>query len=118
MSKYKKIILGIFTFWPIVYMVIFFLFFLQSFFMAFSKKVHPNFSGIVFFIIFGLHFLTIILVVFLLIIYIINVFKNKKISPDMKTFWAVVLLLGNFIAMPIYWYLYIFKEQNQKPSTK
>jgi len=30
----------------------------------------------------------------------------------------VVLLLGNFIAMPIYWYLYIFKEQNQKPSTK
>ena len=56
----------------------------------------------------------------LLFIYIKNVFKNERISQDKKALWVVVLFFGNFIAMPIYWYLYIWKEpkQGQLPEQK
>jgi len=49
-----------------------------------------------------------------LFIYIKNVFKNERISQDKKALWVVVLFLGGFVAMPIYWYLYIWKEPKQK----
>lgn len=112
MSKSKKIVLGIFTMWPIVYMGIFFLFVFSQTFLSFSagEKNEPP-TG--FFLIFILHFLTIILLLVLLFIYIKNVFKNDSISQDKKAFWAAVLFLGNMIAMPIYWYRYIWKEQKK-----
>ena len=119
MSKSKKIALGIFTIWPIVYMAIFFLFVLSQFFIT-SPDGRTNEPPPGFFVIFGLHLLTIILIFILLFIYIKNVFKNDGVSQDKKALWAVVLFLGNFIAMPVYWYLYIWREprQNQLPEQK
>lgn len=113
MSRSKKIILGIATFWPILYMVIFFLFVFSQFFTVFSSS---EFEGppTGFLIIFGLHFLTIVLLFILLFIYVRNVFKNERISQDKKALWAVVLFFGNFIAMPIYWYLYIWKKSKME----
>jgi hypothetical protein len=49
----------------------------------------------------------------LLGIYVVNVFKNDHVSKDKKALWAVVLFLGNVIAMPVYWYLYIWKEDDK-----
>ena len=46
----------------------------------------------------------------LTIYYMVNVFRNDQVDKDKKVLWAVVLFMGNMIAMPIYWYLYIWKE--------
>ena len=107
MEKPAKIILGIVTLWPILYLVVFFAFILSQFFLI-TQEGTPSFEP--FFLIFGLHFLTMLWIFALLIFYIINVFKNDRIAQDKKTLWAVELFMGNMIAMPIYWYLYIWCE--------
>ena len=116
MSKNKKIILGIATLWPIVYI---FLFIIATFGMIFIPTVNgesENFA-IAFSIIFALHLLTMFLIFALLIVYIRNVFKNNSVPSEKKALWAVVLFLGNMIAMPIYFYLYIWKDFDQKIET-
>lgn len=114
MKKPIKIILGIATLWPILYMAIFFVFIFSQVFL-FSMKEAPSLSGppTGFFIIFGLHFLTMLWIFALLIIYILNVFKNERVAKDKKALWAVVLFLGHMVAMPIYWYLYIWREPKE-----
>ncbi len=112
MSKSKKIVLGIATIWPILYMVFFFLVFSQIFMSFSSGSMKEPPAG--FFLIFPLHFFTIILMFILIFIYIKNVFRNDRVAQDKKALWAVCLFLGNMIAMPIYFYLYIWREPKQE----
>ncbi len=57
-----------------------------------------------------LHLFTMLAVMGLMVFYIVNVFRNDRVDKDKKALWAVVLFMGNMIAMPIYWYLYIWRE--------
>ena len=63
-----------------------------------------------FMVIFPLHLLTMLWIMALTVFYMVNVFRNDRVEKDKKVLWAVVLFMGNMIAMPIYWYLYIWKE--------
>lgn len=116
MKKPAKIFLGIATLWPIIYMFLFFIFIFSQVFTNFStpeSTAHQSsFPGEIK-IIFGLHFFTMLWIFGLLAIYIINVFKNDRVTKDKKALWAVVLFLGNMFAMPIYWYLYIWREPKE-----
>jgi hypothetical protein len=38
------------------------------------------------------------------------VFRTDRVPADKKALWAVVLFLGNFFAMPFYWYFYIWPK--------
>jgi ABC-type Na+ efflux pump permease subunit len=69
-------------------------------------------------LIFALQFVTIILMFVLLFIYIKDVFTNQRIPQDKKALWVVVLFVGNMIAMPVYFYLYIWKEPKQEQLTQ
>lgn len=69
----------------------------------------PGISGL-FPTVFVLHGITIFWIGALLVFYIRNVFKNDRVQKDKKALWAVVLFMGNMIAMPIYWYLYVWRE--------
>ncbi len=62
-------------------------------------------------VIFILHVLTMIDMVGMLIYYVLLAMKNQILSQDMRLVWALLIFVGNIIAMPIYWYLYIWKEQ-------
>ena len=58
-----------------------------------------------------------ILLMILLVIYIVNVFKNNTVESDKKALWAIVLFFGNIISMIVYWVLHIWKplcKENQK----
>lgn len=114
MKKPTKFILGIATLWPILYMAIFFIFVFSQVFL-FPQKEAPSPSGppTRFLVIFGLHFLTMLWIFVLLIIYIVNLFRNERVPQDKKALWAAVLFLGNMVAMPIYWYLYIWREPKE-----
>ena len=109
MKKSTKILLGLATLWPLVYMVLFFVFILSTFFFL-STSTSQEFGSVSFMVVFLLHLLTMLWITALTIFYIVNVFRNERVDKDKKVLWAVVLFMGNMIAMPIYWYLYIWKE--------
>ncbi len=63
-----------------------------------------------FLIILPLHLLTMLSVLALTVFYIVNVFRNDRVEKDKKALWAVVIFLGHVIAMPVYWYFYIWRK--------
>jgi len=103
--------------WPIFYMVFFFVFVLSQILASFPSGPSQEMPD-GFLLIFPLHFFTMILMVVLLVIYIKNVFRNDRVAQDKKALWAVVLFIGNMIAMPIYYYLYIWREPEREQLTK
>jgi Ni,Fe-hydrogenase I cytochrome b subunit len=109
LQKSTKILLGVATLWPFAYMILFFGFIFSS--ILFRPTVGAE-SGIqpVFALIFGLHLFTMLVILALTIVYIVDVFKNDRVEKDKKALWAIVIFMGNMIAMPIYWYLYIWKD--------
>lgn len=116
MSKGLKITLAVFTVWPLLYL---FLFMGAMFAMVMSdfsgSGASPGPPGMMK-LIFPVHFLTILEVFVLLVIYMVHVFKTDRVPEDKKALWAVVLFLGYMIAMPIYWYLYIWKQPEESTS--
>jgi hypothetical protein len=113
MQKSTKVLLGIASLWPIIYM---FLFFVFVFSMALGFRgggdTEPGIQPMMA-LVFGLHLLTMLIIMALTVFYIVDVFRNERVDKDKKALWAIVIFMGNAIAMPIYWYLYFWKE----PST-
>lgn len=107
MNKFLKIILGILSLLPLGYLILFF----TNFFVAYNKYFNLERIIKVFDVIFLWIVITIFVVIGLLIFYFIHLFKNMKISDGQKAIWAIALLLGYPISMPIYWFLYIWKGQ-------
>jgi hypothetical protein len=110
MSKAKAVVLGACTLWPIAYMFIFMSVIFSQVFRMEAAVQHSEGIPLVFKIIFPLHFLTMIWITALIVIYIRHIFKSDAIAADKKALWAVVIFLGNMAAMPVYWYLYIWKR--------
>lgn len=119
MKKSNKILLGIATIWPFIYLGLFMIFVFSTIFFARGGMPDSGASEggfpILFVLIFALHALTILWVWALIAFYIVNVFKNDRVEKDKKVLWAVVLFMGNMIVMPVYWYLYIWRD-NVAPS--
>jgi hypothetical protein len=107
MSEKKALALGVFTFLPFLYFVVFIVCFLVLFTATATGQTDS--LNTAFFIIFPVHFGILIEIVVLLIIYIKNVFKNETIEETKRTLWAIVLFFGSAIAMAIYWYINIWK---------
>ena len=104
MKKSSKILLAAATIWPLIYMLLF-----MGLFM-FAVFLRDGGSGALWAIIIPVHLLTILLIMGLTVFYIVNVFRNDRVNKDMKVLWAVVLFMGSIVAMPIYWYLYIWRD--------
>jgi hypothetical protein len=108
MKKPTKVLLGLATLWPFFYLILFFV-------VIFSTIVFVPGSGEpgpppLIALILPLHLFTMLAGIALIVFYIVNVFKNDRVEKDKKALWAVVLFMGSMIAMPIYWYLYIWRE--------
>lgn len=114
MKKFTKILLAIATIWPFIYMIFFFLVVFSSLFLM-PRSGSPEGGAFpsLFLLIFPLHFLTMLLIMGLTVFYMVNVFRNERVEKDKKVLWAVVLFMGSMIAMPIYWYLYIWREDKE-----
>jgi hypothetical protein len=109
MTKSAKIALGVATLWPFAYLFVFFAFF---FGIMINSPGPGKEAGIPLFMVvfFALHLFTMLLGMALTVFYMVNIFRNDRVDKDKKVLWAVVIFLGSMIAMPIYWYLYIWKE--------
>jgi lipopolysaccharide export LptBFGC system permease protein LptF len=60
---------------------------------------------------FAAHLFTILLTIVLMPLYIILAVKNDYIDQTMKIMWAVLICMVGMFAMPVYWYLYIWRNQ-------
>lgn len=106
MSKTLKLLLGLVTLWPFAYLILFFITIFSTFlFMGGQGNGPPPLIALIF----PLHLLTMLIVMALMVFYIVDVFRNNQVEKDKKVLWAVVLFMGNMIAMPVYWYIYIWK---------
>lgn len=112
MSKTVKLLLGLATVWPVAYMFLFFVFIFSTILSGGGNPVNPPME---FVLVFVLHLFTMLVIAALTIFYIVNVFRNERVEKDKKVLWAVVLFLGSLIAMPVYWYLYIWKPAPEAP---
>lgn len=109
MKKGSKVLLGAATIWPSFYLLLFFVFMVLMF-LTVGGDPNDSTTPFLIMLMFPLHLLTMLLMMGLTVFYIVNVFRNDRVVKDMKVLWAVVIFLGNIIAMPIYWYLYIWRE--------
>ena len=110
LSKPTKILIAAANAWPLVYPFLLMGFILSMVIRGFSG---PHTRGEVpgpFIAVFLLHFFTILWMFGLLAFYITYLFKTDRVAQDKKALWAVVLFFGNMIAMPVFWYLYIWHE--------
>ena len=120
-SKPYKILIGIGTIWfalyPLLFMAVWFLMFLGMGFMPLlaggSSSPNPEAPFMIFpffGIIFPLHFCTIFLGFGLMVFYLIHVIKNTKADEAVRIILGVGCFFLPFIAMPIYYYLYIWQD--------
>ena len=101
MRKTIKIIVGIATLLPLLYMIFFMLTVLGSVLQTIQ---------IPFTILIPLHLLTMIWLMGLMSFYLVNVLRNDTLNTDKKILWVVVLIMGNMVAMPIYWYMCLWQQ--------
>lgn len=107
MTKTSKILLAIATIWPFLYTLLVFVF-LFSFILFMPRDGSSEEASFpTLFIL--LHLLTMLLIIGLTVFYMVDVFRNDRVDKDKKVLWALVLFMGNVIAMPIYWYLYFWQ---------
>jgi hypothetical protein len=125
LKKSTKILLGIATVWPIVYM---FLFFVTIFGLMFilppggsgpplaapdSPLIPLGFIGL-----FAAHLFTMLLIMGLMAFYIVRVFKTDYLDQAMKIMWTVLICMLGMFAMPVFWYLYIWREPPAATAAK
>ena len=113
MKKIGAIILALITLEPILYLILFFTFIIKTF-MSFGNNLDLDKEPGIVQILFPLHFLTMLILFGLLIFYVVNVFRNALIESDKKVLWLIVIFFGNIIAMPVYWYIHIWKPLLEK----
>ena len=109
MKRAGIMLLGVITVCPLAYM---FFFFVNIFGTIVTSSVSGSDFGMIipFEILFILHGLTILLMFCLLAFYITFLFRTDKINNDKKTLWALVLFMGNILSMPVFWYLYLWRN--------
>ncbi len=112
MSRGKAIALGLFTVWPFVYAILFMSSILFLVVGELASAVSPGAPPDAFLLIFPLHLLTMLDVLVVQVIYVVYLFRTGRVPQDKKALWAAVLILGNMIAMPVFWYLYLWRRPN------
>ncbi len=114
LSKTQKILLGVLSGWPLVYIFVFMAFIFAMIAMSAGNPgggsdLNPLFGGgfVIFFVV---HMVTILLSLALTVFYIVHVVKNTKLDSNMRIMWIVLFFFGGMIAQPVYWYLQVWKE--------
>ena len=115
-KKSTKILLGVATIWPIAYMLLFFVgMMFMMFLMPFASGSTPPHQAdsplifIGFLSFFTVHMLTILMSMGLMAFYIVRIFKTP-LDEAMKIMWTVLICMVGIFAMPVFWYLYIWRE--------
>ncbi len=115
LGKPARILIGLLTAWVMLYPLLFFAVWLIMFFgiavIGESPRSEFPVFMIPFFAIFPVHCLTIFLQLGLSAFYLVHVIKNKMASDTIRIVLGVGAFLLPFVAMPIYYFLYIWPDK-------
>ena len=101
----RRSLLLIVTLWPIAYMLFFFA--VVGIATVAGGGDPDNDLPIPFGLLVALHLLTMLVTLALIVIYVIDVFRNPRVDPDHRILWLILILLGGIVAMPVYWWLHM-----------
>lgn len=116
LNKPAKIVLGIFTFLPLIFGI-------GSFIFAVHQIVSIVFSedpAMPFMLLSYLsHVVPYLFILFPLylglgIFYLVHIIRNNYFDSEKRILWIIVLFILHAFAMPVYWYAHIWKEQTSK----
>lgn len=103
-----KTFIKIATFYLPIYLLFFFISFLTIPLLSMlTRSLTPGF--VYFGVLILLHVLAIVDLIYLLIYYLKDVSRNRKIPENQRFGWRLVIFFGNVIAFPIYWNKFIKK---------
>lgn len=114
MIKGKALVLAVFTAWPLLYAALLVhavIFVVLPGFVGARSSTAPLLAPST---LIALLLPTILEFSVLIAGYIGHLLSNDKVSQNTKAVWTVILLLGNVIAMPVYWYIYIWHGPNDE----
>lgn len=98
---FKKIVLGVLTVLPILYLVVFFVAILSQSIVQIFPSDYLLIS----------HLLMIAYCFMLLILYMVHVNRNARIESSEERFkWMRLLLIGTLASMIVYYYLYFIRD--------
>ncbi|MFP4497663.1 MAG: hypothetical protein ACLFQV_05580 [Vulcanimicrobiota bacterium] len=111
-KKRNKLILGVFTLWPVIYLFLFIMITIIT--MIFTANAGLQNQSWLVLLVAAFHLITIGIIFILMGIYVYLIVKNKNIRDEKKIIWLAVILFGSIIAMPVYWYAYIWNPKQDK----
>ena len=117
MSKQKKVWLGIASVIPLVLMLAYLVLVVVNFatmdYDAYYEEDEPTWFWIV---TFGFIGLSILSSWAMLAYYIVWLFRIEPADDSKKTLWIVLLLMLQGLALPIFWFLFIWREESLAPK--
>ena len=112
-----KVILAVATAWTPLYMVVFAGSIVTTMFAVVARRSAPNDVVSTFgYVILPLHAMTMLLSFALLFVYLAHVFKNPRLPEQEKLLWALLIFVGNFIAMTIYFLRFVWPDDRAAPA--
>jgi len=105
-GKLGKLILGILSFWPLIFMLLIPAIVMFELSMPATEVITQETV-----VILALLLITLGLTLGLVVAFILDLLKNKKMEKDNKILWIAALSIFNVISIPVYWYLYFWKEK-------
>lgn len=104
MSRLLAAFLGLVSVLPLAYVV-----YSISHMASLQPGVRPQ--PMLFENVFSLHLTMMGLTTVLMFIYLVIAYGSPRVPNDKRTFWAVVLFMGNMFAFPIFWYLFVWRAK-------
>mgnify|MGYP006300978795 FL=1 len=123
MSRRRKIILGVLTAWPIVYIFLFMMVFVVMFvagpIMSQAGGGGDAFGALFaggFGLVFVGHIGTMLLQFGLLFYFLVHVFKRQDLEQNTQLLWALLIFMGGPIGQMIYWWKEIWRDDQGEPQ--
>ncbi|MBN2646061.1 MAG: hypothetical protein JXR59_11395 [Desulfuromonadaceae bacterium] len=117
MSKMLKLLLALLTFWPLIYLLSFFALAVAMVYGLGGPLADFMHSEGGFQVLFAVHLSTMVEILCLLAFYCVFLYRTDRVPTQKKTLWTVILFMGNLFAMPVFWYLYLWRPQADSESS-
>ena len=112
LNKRRKVILGILSIWSTIYFVLCLIFNIAEF-VCTLYSFSCGWTGIFDTIVLLLP-PTVLIFLALSIFYIVYLLRSNHIRKGIKVVWAVIILSSGVISLPVFWYLKIWRgDENQ-----
>lgn len=116
MKRWQKVLLGVVTHWPPLYMILFFGFIIWMITHAGNTHQAPDAGPpAAFMAVMVIHILTILLMFALAAIYLIILFKSHSFPQEKKILWMLLIFFFGIFSMPVFFWVHVWpRDENDQ----